>query len=197
MFITLFFTKKELIINIKTKKNKQRGFNGSLSTTYGQGFYPKTNNSLNLNYKVGKVNIFSTLSANYRKAFEQLDINRKYTYDDKTLRAIFEQNTDREHINKNYNAKIGMDYYANQKTTFGVVLTGYSTPGRGTFRLLSITGFLTSSISSRPTRIQCMKSNIISRMPSTSTSPGSPGQPLPMSSMRMMHLRCASRLLPA
>lgn len=120
------------IINIKTKKNKQKGFNGSLSTTYGQGVYAKTNNSLNLNYKVGKVNIFSTLSANYRKGFQQLDINRKYSNPDKSIKAIFDQNTNSQRKNYNYNSKVGLDFYASKKTTLGIVLTGYSTPGMET-----------------------------------------------------------------
>ena len=130
------------IINIKTKKNKQKGFNGSLSTTYGQGVYAKTNNSLNLNYRAGKVNIFSTLSANYRKGFQQLDINRKYTNPDKSTKAIFDQNTNSHRENYNYNAKVGMDFYASKKTTLGIVLTGYTTPGRETG---SSTSYLQSS----------------------------------------------------
>jgi iron complex outermembrane receptor protein len=117
------------IINIRTKKNKQRGFNGSLSTSYGQGVYPKTNNSINLNYKVGKVNIFSTLSANYRENTNHLDINRIYGNDDKTVRAIFDQKTITKRRNQNYNGKIGMDFYASKKTTLGFVYQGYTTPG--------------------------------------------------------------------
>ena len=37
------------VINIKTKKNKAQCFNGSITTGYSQGVYPKTNNSINLN----------------------------------------------------------------------------------------------------------------------------------------------------
>ncbi|MEO6490410.1 MAG: TonB-dependent receptor [Ferruginibacter sp.] len=117
------------IINIKTKKNKQKGFNGSLNLAYGQGVYSKTNNSLNLNYKTGKVNVFSTISGNYRRAFETLDIYRRYTNSDKSTRAVFEQQSKRHKERYNFNAKIGMDYYASKKTTFGIVFTGYTTPG--------------------------------------------------------------------
>ncbi len=120
------------IINIKTKKNKQKGFNGSIAATYGQGIYPKTNNSLNLNYRVGKINIFSTLSANYRKNINNLDIHRTYGNSDKSVRAIFEQKTITKRSNSNYNAKVGMDFYATKKTTLGIVLTGYTTPGKET-----------------------------------------------------------------
>jgi iron complex outermembrane receptor protein len=116
------------VINIRTKKNKQKGFNGSANLAYGQGVYPKTNNSLNLNYRYGKINFFSTLSANYRKGFQKLDIFRKYTNDDKTLKANFSQNTSKIKEGYNYNAKVGMDFYASKKTTLGFVFSGYYVP---------------------------------------------------------------------
>ena len=47
------------VINIKAKKNKQQGFNGSFNANYGQGKYWKGNSGLNLNYKTGKVNLFA------------------------------------------------------------------------------------------------------------------------------------------
>ena len=37
------------IINIKTKKNKQQGFNGSFNTAVGIGVYPKNTDGLVLN----------------------------------------------------------------------------------------------------------------------------------------------------
>ncbi len=46
------------IINIKLKSNKLKGFNGSMNLSAGQGIYSKTGNSLNLNYRNGKVNWF-------------------------------------------------------------------------------------------------------------------------------------------
>ncbi len=116
------------VINIKTKKNKQKGFNGSASLAYGQGVYSKTNNSINLNYKTGKINFFSTFGVNYRKNFQQLDINRRYTNEDKTLKAIFSQNTFKTKEVYNLNSKVGLDFYATKKTTFGIVLSGYYIP---------------------------------------------------------------------
>ncbi len=116
------------IINIKTKKNKQIGFNGSVSTAYTQGTYSRTSNSLNLNYKKGKVNLFSTLSGNYRNNFQELEIYRRYTNPDKTTKAVFEQNSFRTRHNGNYNAKIGADFYLSKKTTLGVVVSGVTNP---------------------------------------------------------------------
>jgi hypothetical protein len=117
------------IINIKTKKNKLKGFNGSLTTAFGQGTYSKTNNSLNLNYRIGKVNLFGTLSGNYREEYQELDINRRYKNADGSTKAIFDQVSFAKKYRNNYNAKLGMDYYASKKTTLGFVLTGYTTPG--------------------------------------------------------------------
>jgi iron complex outermembrane recepter protein len=57
------------IINIKMKKNTVKGFNGGLSTSYGQGKYARTNNSVNLNYRVNKLNLFTNLSYNNNGSF--------------------------------------------------------------------------------------------------------------------------------
>lgn len=114
------------VINIKTKKNKQKGFNGSLSTGYGQGKYAKTNNSLNMNYRNGKVNAFVNLGYNKNLGFQQLDIYRKYTNEDKkTVNAIFEQSSYMKTLRENANAKAGMDFFMSKNTTLGFVATGF------------------------------------------------------------------------
>ena len=46
------------IINIRLKKNKKFGTNGSVNTTFVQGLTPKGNGSVNLNYRDKKVNLF-------------------------------------------------------------------------------------------------------------------------------------------
>ena len=138
------------IINIKTKKNKQKGFNGGVNLAYGQGKYPKTNNSVNFNYRNGKFNLFSNISVNYRENFNQLDILRKYKNSDKSLNAIFEQTSNEKRYNYNYNAKIGADFYASKNTTIGFVLTGFTTPshqtGNNTSYLKSNTGVVDSIV---------------------------------------------------
>lgn len=112
------------IINIKTKKNKQKGFNGNVSEAYGQGFYPKNNSSLGLNYRNGKFNVFSNFGSNYRKRFNDLNILRKYKNIDESYKSIFEQSAFKTNIGESYNGKIGVDFYASSKTTIGIVLTG-------------------------------------------------------------------------
>src|SRR5690349_22306886 len=43
------------IINIRMKKNQKIGFNGSLTAGFIQGVTPKTNNSVNLNYRSKRI----------------------------------------------------------------------------------------------------------------------------------------------
>ena len=116
------------IINIKTKKNKQKGFNGAATIAFGQGVYSKSNNSINLNYRKNKVNLFTTLSGNYREDYQQLEIKRKYKNDDGSIKAIFEQTSFQKKYRSSSSLKLGMDYYANKNTTVGIVFTGNYNP---------------------------------------------------------------------
>ena len=112
------------IINIKTKKNKQKGFNGSLTLSAGQGFYPKTNNSLVVNYRNGKFNAFLSYSMNWNKNFLDLYALRKYFNNSGQLLAILDQPTLFLGRSLNNTLKTGIDYYASEKTTVGFALTG-------------------------------------------------------------------------
>jgi hypothetical protein len=49
--------------------------------------------------------------------------------EDGSLNAIFEQTSYLKMYNNNYNTKLGADFYASKKTTLGIVLTGFTTPG--------------------------------------------------------------------
>ncbi|MCR8560087.1 TonB-dependent receptor [Mucilaginibacter sp. BJC16-A38] len=112
------------IINIKTKKNKQRGFNGSFTTSAGQGVYPKNNNSLVLNYRVGKINTFFNYNMNWVKYLTNLYALRKYYDDNGTLTAMLRQPSYFKGTLFNNTIKTGLDYYISPKTTIGIVLGG-------------------------------------------------------------------------
>lgn len=118
------------IINIKTKKTKQFGYNGTVSSTWSQGRYAKLNESFNFNYRKNKINFFTTLGYNNRRNFQDLDIQRKFIESStKEVRSLFDQESRIREKSENLNAKIGVDYFANKKTTFGIVLNGFSNPG--------------------------------------------------------------------
>lgn len=123
------------IINIKTKKGKTAGFNGSItvgisSTVYtieGKTFYsPRSQNSFNFNYRKNKWNFFGNYNPNsfrgrntqniYRKNFDP-GTGEYMGYTDQTIRFKFGNN--------NHTLKLGADFYADKKNTFGVVVSGF------------------------------------------------------------------------
>ncbi len=117
------------IINLKTKKNKQKGFNGSATAGYSQGKYWKTNENLNMNYRNNKVNAFMNYSFNRNKSAQELIIHREYLHPDKTVDAIFDQRTFMPRFRNGNNLKLGMDYFLSNKTTLGFVGSGSITSG--------------------------------------------------------------------
>lgn len=117
------------IINIKTKKTKQFGYTGSISSTWSQGRYPKVNESFNFNYRKNKFNLFTNLGYNNRRNFQQLNIQRKFIESStKEVRSLFDQVSKMRDNSESYNGKIGLDYFASKKTTFGVVVNGFYNP---------------------------------------------------------------------
>jgi iron complex outermembrane receptor protein len=112
------------IINIKTKTNKQRGFNGSLSLSAGQGFYSKSNNSINLNYRNGKFNVFTNYGV--RLGYEKMNLYALRKYFDKNGNdslLLDQPNFTKTNITS-HNLKTGVDFFATKKMTVGVVFTG-------------------------------------------------------------------------
>ncbi|HZH36515.1 MAG TPA: TonB-dependent receptor, partial [Flavisolibacter sp.] len=117
------------IINIKTKKNKMVGYNGSLSASYGQGMVPKINEGFNFNYRQGKWNLFTNLSHAYRENRQYLDIQRNFINETtKELASHFDQEARIRNSRKSYNGKVGADFFASKNTTVGVVLSGQTSP---------------------------------------------------------------------
>lgn len=113
------------IINIKTKKNRQRGFNGNLNLNLGQGRYTRTINTLTLNHYAGKLNLFATIGVNMNKNFSDFYAHRKYyAEDEKTVTAMLEQPSFFKGTAPSQSLKTGADYFISNKTTVGLVLTG-------------------------------------------------------------------------
>ncbi|RYU89957.1 TonB-dependent receptor [Mucilaginibacter terrigena] len=112
------------IINIKTKKNNIKGFNGSFTTALGQGIYPKNTNSLVLNYRVGKVNTFFNYNVNYVEYMMDIYALRKYYDPNGTLTAMLDQYSYLPGNSFNNTIKTGLDYYISPKTTIGFAVSG-------------------------------------------------------------------------
>lgn len=112
------------IINIKLKSIRQKGFNGSMNLSAGQGMYPKTNNSLNLNYRNGKVNWFLNYGMRVSRERMYMHTLRKYFDSKHEDSALLEQPNTNRSLVKAHNLKLGMDFFASNKTTLGLVFTG-------------------------------------------------------------------------
>jgi len=117
------------VINIKTKKNKQFGYNGSITTGFTQGIYPRFNESANFNYRNGKVNVFTNLNYNRNHRSEDLYITRNFREKSTAeILTIFDQKSEMTNQNHFYSAKAGLDYSASKHTTLGVVVNGFYNP---------------------------------------------------------------------
>ncbi|MGV3697198.1 outer membrane beta-barrel protein [Flavobacterium sp.] len=112
------------IINIKFKKDQKQGFNGSASLNYGQGVYGKPSASINLNAREKKWNLFGSHSYSNPRNFGQFFINRKFFDESQNVTSNFEQNSFTKVPSVNNNSRIGVDFYANDKTIFGVMVNG-------------------------------------------------------------------------
>ena len=111
------------IINIKTKKNRQKGFNGNVNLAVGKGKFTRTVNSLNLNHYSGKVNLFANVNVNVNQNFMKMYALRKYyEADNTTLITILDQPSYLEGRAPSQNIKTGMDFFITKKTTLGTIL---------------------------------------------------------------------------
>ena len=106
------------IINIRLKKNKSLGTNGSVNGGYNQGIFPKYNGGISLNNRSKRMNLFGnyTYSRNRNEMFmnlyrEQLDTS-------------FDQKSSMTSRSKTHGFKAGMDYFINSKQTFGLMVNG-------------------------------------------------------------------------
>ena len=112
------------IINIKTKRSGSYGLNGSATISYGQGVYPKSNNSVVLNYRKGKINAFMNYSINANHYLTNLYAYRKYLDDSKNVMAVLQQPAYFRGTVVNNTVRTGLDYLPSASTTVGFILAG-------------------------------------------------------------------------
>jgi len=100
------------IINIVLHKNANNGFNASLNTGVTLAHTAKVNNSVNMNYRTGKVNFFGTYGDDFGRHFNGGDIRR---FDDGSRQTFDIVNDNNSHL-----FKAGMDYYINDRNTISL-----------------------------------------------------------------------------
>ncbi len=117
------------VINIVTKRNRLAGFFGNLSTNIQRSRFWRSNNSINLNFTKNKLSLYTTISGGLRKSYQDLNINRYYKNADNTPSSTFAQNSYIVKKSNNLTAKLGLDYYASEKTTIGFSFKALTNPG--------------------------------------------------------------------
>lgn len=120
------------VINIKTKKLKQKGFNGNIAPGYMQGAYPKSFNSLNLNFRNNAFNYFANIGYNYSENFSDLLIQRRYVNDDGSPHSVFSQNSWIKRQDRSGSLRLGVDYTMDKNNSIGLVLNGTTRKGGST-----------------------------------------------------------------
>lgn len=111
------------IIDIRLKKDRNQGTNGSLSANYGQGVYPKAGAGLNFNHRNKKLNAFGSYNYNFRKGMNDLRLYRVF-FDDDVRSGAYKQ---RNYLTMPFNThtgRAGADYFPDKKTVLGVVVSG-------------------------------------------------------------------------
>ena len=106
------------IINIKLKKNKTFGTNGSVNAGYSQGILPKYNGGISLNHRNQHVNLFGNY--NYNNG----DNTNKFYFDKIQFDTLFDQSNKIIFSNESHGFKGGLDYFINNKSTVGVMVNG-------------------------------------------------------------------------
>lgn len=109
------------IIDIRFKRDKRQGYNGSLSLNYGQGVYRKPSASTNHNFRSKKWNLFANYSHSQPRNFTRFDINRKFFDGNRNLLSVFDQKSYIKQPLQSNNTRFGADYFVSKKTVIGVL----------------------------------------------------------------------------
>lgn len=106
------------IINIRLKKNRSFGTNGSLMAGYNINIYPKYNGGVSLNHRNRNINLFGNYNYSRGNLANFMFMQRRQ------LDTLFDQTSDILNRNFAHSFKTGLDYFLGAKSTIGVILTG-------------------------------------------------------------------------
>lgn len=129
------------IINIKTKKGKNDGFNGSVMVGITSSFFkpkdalyliPKSQNSINFNWRKKKINFYGNYNPNIFRGRNYLSLEGKFLDENKNITGYNSTETRFKFGNNNHTLKLGLDWYADKKNIFGIVVSGFTFLGHPT-----------------------------------------------------------------
>ena len=106
------------IIDIRLKKDKNLGSNGTISGTYTQGQLTRYNGSASANYRNKAMNVFGTLGYGDYDTFNNMNF-QSFQNDLQLLESNRMRNN-----NENINFRLGTDFFLNKKHTLGFLVMG-------------------------------------------------------------------------
>lgn len=114
------------IINIRLKPLPDAGFNVNISGNLLIGKTSKTNEQVDVNYRTGKVNMFSSYGFNHDQYETSRTMNRMF---DAKLGSndTYNQSSLEKEIKTNHSYKFGLDYQINSRHVLGAMVNGFST----------------------------------------------------------------------
>lgn len=114
---------KSGIINIRLKKNRNFGTNGTLTAGAAYSGYRKFNGGISLNNRSKHFNVFGNYNYGDSKGQQITEIDRINDY--QGVKSLFSQSADNARFRRNNNFKVGADWYIDKVSTVGVQLNGY------------------------------------------------------------------------
>lgn len=106
------------IINIRLKKDKSLGTNGSVNAGFRYGLRPKYEGSLSLNNRTRNVNVFGSYGYFNGEFENSFDIYREQGTES------FDQTNLMVSSDETHNFKFGTDFFVSDKSTIGVLVSG-------------------------------------------------------------------------
>src|SRR5438477_3100086 len=129
------------VINIKTKKGRASGFNGSIMAGVSTSIFkprealyinPKSQNSINFNYRKNKINFFGNYNPNFFRGKGSLIVERRFFDNNNNIAGYSDVDTRFKFGNNNHTLKLGVDFFADKKNTYGAVASGFIFDGHPT-----------------------------------------------------------------
>jgi iron complex outermembrane recepter protein len=106
------------IIDIRLKRDKNMGANGSLNTTLTQGVHTRGNAQLTGNYRNKKFNVFGNIGLDGGQNFSRMDFYSELN------QLVLAETTREQRESRGQNARIGADFFLSEKHTLGFIATG-------------------------------------------------------------------------
>jgi iron complex outermembrane recepter protein len=130
------------VINIKTKKSKNDGFNGSFTTSVRTGLFddggetyllPYFQNNLNFNYRKNKINFFGSTGYNTYRSRANTTYDKTYFAPDGSINGYNYFLINMKFYGEYVPLNLGLDYTVDKKNIIGVAATTILfAPGGGT-----------------------------------------------------------------